>query len=104
MPRCCARISLVERPIDNAIEEHGGGAGENHARDHKQKNPPRRRAIRCDDERAEREWQRENGVREPDEPEKADHGRTRHPWRAKWSSFNLRRHGVIDVIVRRPLS
>ena len=104
MPRCCARISLVERPIDNAIEEHSGGAGENHAGDHKQENPPRRRAVRCNDERAEREWQRENGVREPDQSEKADHSRARRQRGVKWSSFNLRLHRVIDVIVRRLLS
>lgn len=70
MSRSRARIALVDLPIDEAIEEHRGGAGEDHAKQHEHDNARRWFAVGRDDERGEREGQREDRVREANEPEK----------------------------------
>src|SRR6476620_7991103 len=62
-----ARIPLVDRPVHNAVKEHGRRAGKNHAGQHKTEQPGRRAALRCDQERAERERECKDCVRKTDQ-------------------------------------
>src|ERR1051326_7221084 len=70
MTRGCSRVMLVERPINEPIEEHRCCAREDHARDHQKGNSQCWPAIRRNNQRAESKWQREDRVRKTNEPQK----------------------------------
>ena len=71
MARGSARIALIERPIDESIEKHGGSARRNHANENERECSERRQTVRCHDERSERKRQGKNCVRETDQLKKA---------------------------------
>src|SRR4029077_10029954 len=97
MPRSRARIALIKRPINQAVEKHCGGARAHHADKDEQQDSERRPAIRGDNQCAECERQREDGVRKPDEPKKSPDRSARHAHRlslsilqAHWASQGSR--------------
>ena len=71
MPRSRARIALIQRPVNDSIEKHGGGAREYHADDHQQKNSRRRPAVRRHDQRGKSKGERENRMRKTNQPKKS---------------------------------
>ena len=70
MSRSSSRIALIERPIDESIEKHRGGPCADHAGEHEKQCSSRGQAIRRDNERAQGKRQRENCVRETNQPKK----------------------------------
>jgi hypothetical protein len=60
LSRCGARVSSVERPIGQAIEEHRGGAGQDHASQHEKQCPRGRVTVGCDQQRPECERESKN--------------------------------------------
>ena len=48
-----ARVALIERPINDAIEEHRCRSRKNHAKNNQQQNAQRRTSVRGNDKRAE---------------------------------------------------
>ena len=66
-----ARVALIERPINDAIEEHRCRSRKNHAKYNEQQNARRRMSVRGDDKRAERERQGEDRVRKANQLQKA---------------------------------
>lgn len=74
MPRGGAGISLIERPVDQAIKEHGGGSRCNHADKDENQRSRRRQTVRCDDQSAERKRQGEDRMGKPNELKKSAEG------------------------------
>jgi len=72
-----ARIALIERPIDQAIEEHRCRPREDHANHDQRQRTQRGPAIRGYDKRAEGKWERKNRVGKTNQPEKSYHRPTR---------------------------
>ena len=84
MPRSRAGIALIERPVNQSVEEHGCSAREHHADDNQNQNSQRRPAVRGNNERAERKRQRENCVRKTNQLQKP-----------RYLSSELRSHPLI---------
>lgn len=74
MPHGRSRIALIERPVDQAIEEHCRGPGKDHAGYDQEANSEGRPAAGGYEERAESEGQGKNGVGEANQPQKARDG------------------------------
>jgi hypothetical protein len=71
MARSRPGIALIDSPINHSIKQHGGGASEDHAQDHKDKNAQRGPAVGCDDQGSESERQGKNRMREADQAQKS---------------------------------
>ena len=71
MPKRGARVSLIERPVRDAIEKHRGGPSKDHAEEDENQESERWPAMGRDEKCAEREGQREHGMRKSDQAEEA---------------------------------
>jgi len=89
MPRCCARIALIKRPIDESIEEHRRGARTDHANEHQKQCSSRRQAVRGHNKRAKSKWQRKNRVRETNQSQKTTERIARYRFILKMSIFQI---------------
>src|ERR1700736_156327 len=94
MSRSSPRITLIERPIDEPIEKHRGGACADHAKEHEKQCSSRRQAIRRHNECAQGKRQRKNRVRETDQLQKTTERIAR--WRFVLKMSILRRHGDLN--------
>ena len=70
-----ARIPLIERPIDEAVEQHGGRAREDHAEQNQKQHAERRQTVRCYHQRPEREGEGEDCVRESNQMQESNERR-----------------------------
>src|SRR5215471_2292188 len=85
-------VTLIKRPINEPVEEHGRRASKDHAGDDQQKSSEPRPAICGHDERAKSKRQRENRMREANQSKKT----------TDWSAWSLR-HNNRPTLPWRPL-
>src|SRR5438874_11572982 len=71
MTRSSTRISLIERPVNQPIEKHRCSAREYHTENNQAHDSQRRPAICRHHQRAQSKRQREDRVRETNQPEKS---------------------------------
>src|SRR6266403_4209527 len=95
MPSSGPRIFLIDGPVDQAVEEHGGSSRQQHAEQHENQDAWSWPAVCRHEESAESKRKRENRVRETDQAQEAPDGTRRwwihrHVYRCSLSSSSSR--------------